>query len=90
MLDIYVYYLQYMMIGYDIFKCKIVSHIQCILFMFEIFFERDIWLTRIIWNHEIVNELLNVLWYKILHELLNELQYAILYWCVTLMALHFL
>ena len=78
MIDIYVYYLQYMMIGYDIFKYKIVSHIQCIAFMFEIFSERDILLTKIVYKYE----LLNVLWYKIIHELLNELQYAILYLCM--------
>ena len=66
------------MCGYNIFKYKILSHIQCILFMFEIFFERDILLTRIVEKYEILNELLNVLWYKIIHDLLNELQYAIL------------
>ena len=82
MFDIYIYDQQYIMIGYDIFKYKILSHIQCIILMLEIFFEHDILLTRIVWNYEILNELLNELWYKIIHELLNELQYAILYWCV--------
>ena len=71
-----------MMMGYDIFKCKIVSHIQSIAFMFEIFFEHDILLTKIVYKYELLNELLNVLWYIIIHELLNELQYAILYLCM--------
>ena len=71
-----------MMMGYDIFKYKIVSHIQCIAFMFEILFEHDILLTKIVYKYELLNELLNVLWYKITHELLNELQYAILYLCM--------
>ena len=79
---IYIYGQQYITIGHGIFKYKLLSRIQCIVFMFEIFFEHDILLTRIVWNYKILNELLNELWYKIIHELLNELQYSILYWCV--------
>ena len=45
---IYIYGQQYITIGHSIFKYKSLSRIQGIVFMFEILFEHDILLTRIL------------------------------------------